>query len=213
MSFPARYAIAPQPQRQHRDADQTRTKALQAAAAQIAAVGFNKTTIASVAAHAGVSQSGLLHHFPSKAALLAAVLDAREQEDSDFLFGNGEPPMSWDAFESLIALTARNTSRPEWVALFVRTAAEATVATHPANDWVTRHYRSLRTWLRDAITAGIARGEFLPDTPVDTLASSTIAVLDGAQQQWILEPDSVSMLDIVRAHITALRHTWGTIST
>ena len=166
-------------------------------------------TIASVATQTGVSQSGLLHHFPSKAALLAAVLDEREREDSDFLFGDGTVPLGWAAFDSLTALTARNTTRPEWVQLFVRTSAEATVPNHPAHGWVVRHYRSLRNWLRDAVQSGIESGAIRADAPVTLIVESTVALLDGIQQQWVVEPDAVSMIDNVREHIRLLKATWS----
>ncbi len=209
MSFPSQYAIRPEKPAAHRDGDLTRAKVLQAAAAQISAVGFHKMTIADVAAQAGVSQSGLLHHFPSKAALLAAVLDEREQTDSEFLFGDGTVPLGWDAFDSLVALAARNATRPEWVQLFVRIAAEASVPSHPAHDWVTRHYRSLRKWLTDAVEAGVTAGQIRRDAPAALIAETTIAVLDGVQQQWVVEPQAVAMVDNVREHVRVLKQAWS----
>lgn len=212
MSFPANYFIEAQSDKVKRDGDMTRLNAIQAAAAQISEVGFNKTTIANVAAQAGISQSGLLHHFPSKAALLAAVLDHHEQEDSDFLFGAGVTPMGWDAFDSLVALTARNASRPEWVKLFVLISAEGTVPGHPAHDWVTRHYRGMRTWLSDAVREGISRGEIAENAPVDAIATAAIGVLDGAQQQWVLDSHAVPLVQTVREHVEGLKRLWEPLS-
>lgn len=208
MSFPANYLIEAQTDKLKRDGDLTRITALQAAAAQISEVGFHKTTISNVAARAGISQSGLLHHFPSKSALLAAVLDQREQDDSDFLFGEGVTPMGWAAFDSLVALTARNATRPEWVRLFVLVAAEGTAPSHPAHDWVTRHYRSMRSWLTDAIRDGVANGEISEAAPIDALAAGTIALLDGVQQQWVLDPQSVQLVQTVRVHVEGLKRLW-----
>jgi AcrR family transcriptional regulator len=209
LSFPSHYAIPPTATGTRRDGDRTRAKALQVAAAQISAIGFNKMTIARVAADAGVSQSGLLHHFPSKAALLAAVLDEREREDSEFLFGDGSPPLGWDAFESLVALSARNQTRPEWVELFVRTSAEATVPGHPAHDWVTRHYQSLRKLAHRRCRARNGTGRDPAGRAGAVHGRVDRRLLDGMQQQWGLEPREISMVDNVREHVRLLRMTWS----
>jgi AcrR family transcriptional regulator len=165
--------------------------------------------ISEVAAQAGLSQSGLLHHFPSKVALLTAVLDKREREDSEFLFGDGTTPLGWAAFESLIALAARNTTRPDWVRVFVRVAAEATEVDHPARDWVLKHYSSTRRWLSEAIEFGVTAGEMKAGIPLAAVVNNTIAVLDGVQEQWVVDAESVSMVDCVSEHVRQLKESWA----
>jgi AcrR family transcriptional regulator len=166
-------------------------------------------SIAAVAVEAGVSQSGLLHHFPSKAALLSAVLDEQERSDSEFLFGDGEPPLGWDAFDALVALAAHNSTRPQWVQLFVRISAEATAPTHPGHPWIRRHYDSVRSWLVDAVEHGKANGSIQRGAPTRLIVESTAALLDGIQQQWVLAPETVSMVDNVRFHVETLKKSWG----
>lgn len=208
MSFPSEYAREPS-RRGTRDAERTRAAVLKAARRQIAEVGFHKMAISAVAREAGVSQSGMLHHFPSKAALLAAVLDEREHDDEEFLFGDDATPLGWDAFDALVSLAARNANRPQWVQMFVRVAAEATDPAHPGHEWILEHYRSMRSWLTDAVRAGIEDGTFRADVPVALLVESTVAVLDGLQQQWVLEPDAVSMVDATREHVRMLKQAWA----
>lgn len=212
MSFPSQYAVPVGASAPQRDGERTRQRAIQVAAAHISANGFHKMSIAAVAVEAGVSQSGLLHHFPSKAALLSAVLDEQESADSEFLFGGGEPPLGWDAFDALVALAAHNSTRPQWVQLFVRISAEATSPSHPGNAWVRRHYSSMRSWLTDAVEHGKSDGTVRPDAPTHLLVESTAAILDGIQQQWAVEPGLISMVDNVRAHVFMLRNCWGTAS-
>lgn len=210
MSYPAQYAVEPVRKRPRRAVEETRSRAIRAAVDQISEFGFHKMTIADVAAKTGVSQSGLLHHFPSKAALLTAVLDQRERDDRDFLFRDGTVPLGWAAFDALVSLAARNSTRPEWVGVFVRVAAEATEPGHPAREWLTRHYESTRRWLTEALHHGIANGEIVPNAPVDLIVGNTIACLDGIQQQWTLEPGRVSMVNHVREHVRALKAAWST---
>ncbi|MGN7978656.1 TetR/AcrR family transcriptional regulator [Microbacterium sp. 22195] len=210
MSFPSQYASEVRKRRPRQAAEQTREQAIRAAVAQIAEVGFHKMTLADVAKRTGISQSGLLHHFPSRAALLAAVLEQREQDDREFLFGDGQVPLGWDAFEALVSLAARNTTRPDWVAVFVRVAAEATEEDHPGHDWLVAHYDGARRWLTDAVESGIASGEFSPEAPTALIVGNTIAVQDGIQQQWLLAPNTVPLVQHLRQHVDDLRAAWGT---
>jgi AcrR family transcriptional regulator len=183
---------------------------VQAAIELFATSGFRGTSIATVAARTGLSQSGLLHHFPSKAALLAAVLEERDRTDGEFLARDGdEPPLGWAAFDALSALVARNSTRPQLVGLFVRLAAEATEPGHPAHTWLREHYEGIENWLTDAVRTGIERGEFSEDTPVDAVVRTTIAVLDGLQQQWLLKREQMSMVGEFSAFVSTLKARWA----
>ena len=57
------------------EAMQTRDSILQAAARIIARLGVSAFTIESVAHEAGVTKGGVLHHFPSKEALIDGLID------------------------------------------------------------------------------------------------------------------------------------------
>src|SRR4051812_39604541 len=107
MSFPPRYRTARAKSRVELSGEESRAKAVQAAVELFAKSGFKGTSVAQVAAKTGLSQSGLLHHFPSKAALLTAVLEERDAEDGKFLTTEGgQPPLGWAAFDALAALVA-----------------------------------------------------------------------------------------------------------
>ena len=208
MSFPPRYRAK---SRVDLSGEESRAKAVAVATELFATAGFKGTSVAAVAAKTGLSQSGLLHHFPSKAALLAAVLEERDREDGDFLTGTTTPPLGWAAFDSLTALVARNSTRPHLVGLFVRLAAEATEPSHPAHAWVQQHYASMRTWLTEAVRTGQERGEIAAEAPVETLVRTTIAVIDGLQQQWLLQPEEVAMAAEFEAFTDILRSRWSTV--
>ena len=148
MSFPPAYRAK---SRGDVSGEESRAKAVAVATELFATSGYKGTSVAQVAAKTGLSQSGLLHHFPSKAALLAAVLEERDRQDGDFLYGSSEPPLGWAAFDALTALVARNSTRPQLVGLFVRLAAEAIEPSHPAHTWIREHYEGTRNWLTDAV--------------------------------------------------------------
>jgi AcrR family transcriptional regulator len=210
MSFPPRYRTARAKSRVELSGEASRAKAVRAAVELFATSGFKGTSVARVAEKTGLSQSGLLHHFPSKAALLAAVLDERDAEDGEFLAAqDGQAPLGWAAFDALAALVARNSTRPHLVGLFVRLSAEAIEEDHPAHAWIRDHYASVEAWLTDAIRAGQDRGEIQPEAPAEELARTTIAVMDGLQQQWLVAPERVSMVKEFAAHVAMLRSRWS----
>ena len=54
--------------------------------------GARGTSLADIAAEAGVSQTGLLYHFRSKEALLNAVIDRHLAFTEEWLWGDGPDP-------------------------------------------------------------------------------------------------------------------------
>src|SRR5262245_24195084 len=61
----------------------TRDRILDAAVRAFAARGYRGASIDTIAAEVGVSRQGVLHHFRSKTELLVAVLERRDEEDSE----------------------------------------------------------------------------------------------------------------------------------
>ncbi len=68
-----------------RDSDETRRRLLDAAESIVADRGVPSLTLDAVAAAAGVSKGGLLHHYRSKEALLTAIV-ARMAEEMRMVF-------------------------------------------------------------------------------------------------------------------------------
>src|SRR2546422_865240 len=66
-------AVAPRTQQQRRD--ETRRAILDAAVDTLIELGYARTTTLEVQRRAELSRGALLHHFPSKAGLLAATIE------------------------------------------------------------------------------------------------------------------------------------------
>jgi AcrR family transcriptional regulator len=66
--------------RQERDADKTRTAILSASTQLFAEKGFIGASISDIAEIVGVSKSSIYHYFPSKEAILHALIDSLAQE-------------------------------------------------------------------------------------------------------------------------------------
>ncbi|MHC6222230.1 TetR/AcrR family transcriptional regulator [Arthrobacter sp. MMS24-S77] len=209
MSFPRSYRRT-RTERASNAGDESRVRLLEVALDLFAASGFRGTSIAQVAERAGLSQSGLLHHFPTKAALLTAALEYRDEVDGGLLETAQGPALGWAAFEALVDLAERNRSRPEVVRLFVSICAEAIDPEHPAHDWILGHYEGIRSWLRAALEHGIAAGQIHPDVPVDELISQTIAMQDGLQIQWLVNGAQTDPVAGLAEFIGGIKERWST---
>ncbi|MFE9247820.1 TetR/AcrR family transcriptional regulator [Streptomyces sp. NPDC007088] len=166
-----------------------RAEILRATLEVIAEKGYRGATLGAVAERVGLTQQGLLHHFPTKEALLVAVLAERDQWDA-------LPSGAW-RLDLLSSLVEYNAMRPGIVQTFSALLGESVTDAHPARDFFTRRYVAVRGDMASVLRG--AYGERLPSglTP-ERAAVLMVAVMDGLQYQWLLDPEAVDMADAFR---------------
>jgi hypothetical protein len=76
---------------------------------------------------------------------------------------------------------------------------------HPARDWFRDRYPRRRANIAAEIRTGIETGEIRPDVDCEALAAQIIALIDGLQVQWVLNPDQVNMRAVFADYIACLR--------
>ncbi|PZF86660.1 TetR/AcrR family transcriptional regulator [Jiangella anatolica] len=152
--------------------------------------GYDRTSFREVARLAGLSQSGLLHHFRTKEELFVEVLRRRDELNERFYDETVEHDVTIDGLTEIIK---HNSVEPGLVRLYVSMSAESTDATSPARQFFVDRYQTLRADIAADIRRKQATGD-LPDSldPL-TVASLVIAAADGLQLQWLLDPDQVDM--------------------
>jgi AcrR family transcriptional regulator len=161
--------------------------------------GYHKGSIRDVADRVGLSQAGLLHHYPSKHRLLEAVLDWRDQ---DALARMGaEPPQGVAMLRALVDLAAHNETTPQVVELHVTLSAEATAPHHPVHDYFVRRYAAVLEMVTDAFEHAAASGELRPGVDCHSAARTLVALMDGLQGLWLLDRESVDMAEEVRRYL------------
>jgi len=171
-----------------------KTEIIQAALEVISERGYRGASLAAVAERVGLTQQGLLHYFPTKEALLIAVLEIRDQWDmaSAALAGSTVWPM-----EMLINLVEYNSTRPGIVQVFTVLAGDSVTEDHPAKAYFKDRYR----WVRENAVESLRAeyGDVLPGglTP-EQAAPLLVAVMDGLQVQWLHDPESVDMTRSMR---------------
>ncbi|MEV5610490.1 TetR/AcrR family transcriptional regulator [Streptomyces sp. NPDC052225] len=161
-----------------------RTEILRATLEVIAERGYRGASLAAVAERVGLTQQGLLHHFPTKEALLVAVLEERDQWDA-------VPNSQW-RLDLLGSLVEYNAMRPAIVQTFSALLGESVTEEHPARDFFTQRYVGVRESMAEVLRAEY--GDRLPGglTP-ERAAPLLAAVMDGLQYQWLLDPEAVDM--------------------
>jgi AcrR family transcriptional regulator len=182
--------------------DRSRAAILTSARRLFAARGYRGASMASVAAAADLTQPGLLHHFPSKEALLQALLEEHYHADGHRLNGafHGGDPSVVDALESLVE---HNSRAMEAVRFFSVLVAESLAADHPGHEYFRARYRKVRSRLGASLRTEQEAGRVQVDTEPEVLAAIIIAVMDGLQTQWLLDP-SVDMNAAFRAFVALL---------
>lgn len=193
----------------------TREVVLDAAVELFGSRGYRGASLAEVAAAAGLSNAGLLHHFPSKEQLLIAVLQRRDEVDArDLDLGRDAPLTVWQRLDVMVDLVALNAQRPGLVRLYSTVAGEATYDGHPAHDWLTGHLDGVVDDLTTAFEAGKRAGLVRTDAPSGRLARTVVAVLDGLQIQWLAaggdDAGGARMTADFRGHVEDVRARWST---
>ncbi|KOV92173.1 TetR/AcrR family transcriptional regulator [Streptomyces sp. NRRL B-3648] len=164
--------------------EERRAEIVGAALEVIAERGYRGASLAAVAERVGLTQQGLLHHFPTKDALLVAVLQERDRWDA-------VPDSQWRV-DLLASLVEYNAMRPAIIQTFSALLGESVTEGSPARDYFTERYARVRATMASVLRAEY--GDRLPNglTPERT-APLLVAVMDGLQYQWLLDPEAVDM--------------------
>ncbi|XVS62640.1 TetR/AcrR family transcriptional regulator [Actinosynnema sp. CA-299493] len=173
-----------------------------AAVAVYGEAGYHGSSLREIAKRAGITHAGLLYYFPTKEALLAAVLERRDAEDAERERLAVAPGV--DVLRHFLALAEHNVRHPGIVDLYSRLAAEAVAADHPAHDYFVRHYRAAREGVVGSFRALADRGELRPGVDPAAAALAFIALMDGLQVQWLTTPDEVDLVGSLRFYLGGL---------
>ena len=165
--------------------------------------GFTSGSLREVAKRIGLTPAGLLHHFASKEELFLEVL---RQRDERVRAAAGDPA-EHTLLEQAAKVVAYNQTSRGLSSLYTTVSAEATDPEHPSHVDFAERYRSRAAASAELLRAGQEAGEIRPDIDPDQAARLISAVMDGIQQQWLLD-EAVDMsalfAEFVRGYLTPL---------
>ncbi|SDF76787.1 transcriptional regulator, TetR family [Blastococcus aurantiacus] len=194
--------------------ERTRRRIMDSALELFGERGYTSVSLRDVAARAAITHAGLLHYFSGKDDLLITVMIDRDkqeiialQEHIEQLSRRDGRPWTVDdvGLSWLVGQIAANQRRPDLAPLYVKLSAEATEPSHPAHNYFRKRYARLRRTL----TGSMARAFATADPPVTghdpvAAAAQVIALADGLQIQWVLDPDSVDMVASLLGYLRML---------
>ncbi|WP_347239799.1 TetR/AcrR family transcriptional regulator [Streptomyces lydicus] len=172
---------------------------LQAAMELIAERGYRRTSLAAVAERAGLTQQGLLHHFPTKQLLLVGVLEARDRWD----LASAAVASGTLRTDALAQLVDYNATRSGIVQTYTVLSADSVTEDHPARAFFESRFRAVRASMAEVLRAEY--GDALPGgLSAERAAPLLAAVMDGLQLQWLLDPEEVDMPTAFRDFLALL---------
>jgi AcrR family transcriptional regulator len=177
----------------------TRSEIVEQATALFGEVGYRSASLREIASRCGISHPGLLYHFGSKELLLLAVLEHRDRVDAEGL-GLVEARGA-DTFARIVALVGRNSERRAIVELFATLSAEAAAPDHPAHAYFVERYRAVVERSARAYGEAAEDGVLAPGVDPADAARELVALMDGLQVQWLLNPSDTDMQRLVQAHL------------
>ncbi|MGO4256413.1 TetR/AcrR family transcriptional regulator [Marmoricola sp. RAF53] len=169
----------------------SRARIIEIAFEHFAANGYRGASLAKIAAEVGISQPGLLHHFPNKSALFMAVLlerDARDLEAADMRVEDIADLTLDELLDFFERIVQHNTENRNMVQLAHLTAAEATGPDHPAHNWVVLRMGYFREICAIAVQKEIDAGNVRDDIDPHAVATMLIAASEGLENQWLVDP-------------------------
>jgi AcrR family transcriptional regulator len=161
----------------------TTREIVEAAIEMFGARGLKGTSIAAIAKRVGVTDAGVLHYFPTKAALIDAALE----HGAEIQTGRMQELLAPGGLEAIRRMRAWGsvvTETPEFTSFQVWMSTEAISDDSAIRDYVLRRYANLHELIVGLIRQGIDRGEIRKDVDADWEASALVAFLDGIRLQW-----------------------------
>jgi AcrR family transcriptional regulator len=189
-----------------------RERILRAAIERFTAHGYRGTSLDAVAAAVGISRQGVLHYFPSKVHLLLGVLELRDEETAARAEARAREDGVAELRRGLLEAVAENQARPDLTRLYTVLSAESVAPEHLGHAHFQERYQTVRAAMSHAVREAQEAGELDPAIDPLDAAILLIAVMDGLQMQFLLEPETIDMvapfsrfLDLLRAHVAGER--------
>ncbi|MFC4242978.1 TetR family transcriptional regulator [Gryllotalpicola reticulitermitis] len=182
-----------------------REQIVQEASRLFAERGFEGVTTQAIADACGITRAGVLHHFPDKESILAAVLAVSlggpedERRAAPYL----SAPDGIGPLHGIVELSDRERTSPGLTAMVIRLAVEATDPAHPAHDYFLGRYREIYGGMAEVFRLAARARYVREDTDPERAAVRLNALIDGLQLQWLLD-NPVDVSSHVRDYVLEL---------
>ncbi|MBS2538046.1 TetR/AcrR family transcriptional regulator [Catenulispora sp. NF23] len=180
-----------------------RAEILDVAAHLFAQRGYRGVATAEIAQRIGITEPALFYYFPTKTALLRAVIEQRDA-DSRAIVADLAALGGLAAIEGMPGFARRNQADPHLVRLFAVLVAENLDPDDPAHEQLAERYRRLRHAIADMIRRAQSAGEMRRDVDPHAKSVEIVAFIDGLHTQWLLDPADIDLVAMVEAYAREL---------
>jgi AcrR family transcriptional regulator len=190
----------------YRKGIERRAQIVRSASEVFAVLGYSGGSLRAIADRVGTSSATLIQLFGSKEGLLMAVLDDWTEQSAEIVQPGQEGLAFFQAIRGLMDFHLEHRGLLE---LFITLAAEASNPDHPAREFIQQRYQdTIAEWsahLRLARDRGEVAG--MTDEQIDGEIQSLLAIADGLELQWLLNPQ-IELPGRFNAYLDQAIHRW-----
>ncbi|KOF14227.1 TetR family transcriptional regulator [Ensifer adhaerens] len=177
---------------------------LDAAIACFSRKGFHGTSTAEICAEAGMSPGNLFHYFPTKHAIIAAIVEEERQETAEFFRELHEAPDLFAALLGFMDVVLRLAADPVYSSLALEIAAEA-MRDERIGELVAANDAELRAALFALIKAAHERGQMDAAVSPEAGARWLAAIIDGIFGRIAVDPGFKPIEEAPMLHLLLTR--------
>jgi AcrR family transcriptional regulator len=163
---------------------QRQQEIVEAATNVFASRGYHGGSLRDIARQIGLSLTSVIHHFPSKSDLLEAVLHNADQT-GEWMFGLARAE---GVKAGILALVDSNLERQELLRLLAIVWSEASDPEHPAHQWFVDRQTNFVSLLAKLLEHDVEQRRVSADLDPELTGRLLVAMWDGLQLQWLLDP-------------------------
>lgn len=182
--------------------DTRRTAILAAATREFGRKGYERARIADIAREAGVTDAGVLHHFPRKRDLFVAVVDLRE--DVYRTLHTREFESVRELFDALVASVRRAAGDPDLVRFRRMLTGAASIEGHPIEGRYRENLERALDVFVPVVRRGVESGELLAESEPEQIVLEMLALNEGIRDQWVTLPERVDYVRTFTAAVDSL---------
>jgi len=177
---------------------------LAAARSCFARKGFHQTSTAAICAQAGMSPGNLFHYFPTKQAIIAAIVDQEGSETAAYFASVQGSADAYGALLDFMDLVLALAADGDFAGLALDIAAEAMRDTDIAAR-VARNDASLRGGLQTLLAEAAAAGQIDAALDAPQTAGWIAALIDGIFNRVAVDPDYAPLAQRASLHLLLAR--------
>jgi AcrR family transcriptional regulator len=176
--------------------------------------GYRSTTVDEIAAASGLTKGAVYFYFPTKAAVLFALLEEIEDLMVNKMVarvGVAGPGIEDKLVALLHSQSQMGLERAEWMLLFILMLLEFNGAGDEVEARVKAIYQRYYISIEEIIHRGKLTGEFRADLDTRAMSAIIMAINNGTMMEWYCRSDMLNGQELVRAaRAIALTGTLGT---